>query len=89
MCQIIESHDENPLYSSAALNVQLVAFLLAGNIHHHTRVKLFRELANPDSGISADFIDDINQIITSSLKTVMKKPKPIIVKQYSSRTHAQ
>ena len=88
MSEII-NNDDNSTYPSAALNIQLVAFLLAGNIHHKTRVKLFRELANPDSGISADFVDDINQIITSSLKTAMKKPKPIIVKQYSPRTHTQ
>ena len=89
MTEIIVNHDDNSPYSSAALNVQLVAFLLAGNIQHKTRVKLFRELANLDSGISADFVDDINLIITSSLKTAMKKPKPIIVKQYSPRTHTQ
>ena len=83
------NNDDNATYSSAALNIQLVAFLLAGNIDHTTRAKLFRELANPESGISADFVDDINQIITSSLKTAMKKPKPIIVKQYSPRTHTQ
>jgi len=74
---------ENNACSSSALNVQLVAFLLAGNIRHDIRVKLFRELANPESDISSDFVDDLNQIIRSCLKIAMKKPKPFVIKQFS------
>lgn len=79
----------NILHSSSALNVQLASFLLAGNIRHETRVQLFRELTKPTSGISSDFIDDISQIITSSLKVAMLKPKPIIIKQHSLRTNTR
>ena len=80
----VPSKQDNILFASTALNIKLVAFLLSGNIPNSTRTKLFWELVKSDSGISADFVDDINQIIISSLKTAMLKPKPIIVKQYSS-----
>jgi len=81
------NYQDNILNSSAALNVQLASFLLAGNIRHEIRVQLFRELTKPNSGISSDFIDDISQIITSSLKAAMLKPKPIIIKQHSPRSN--
>ena len=77
------ANSENNACSSSALNVQLVAFLLAGNIRHEIRVKLFRELAKLESDISSDFVDDINQIIRSCLKIAMKKPKPFVIKQFS------
>ena len=76
-------------YSSAALNVQLASFLLAGDIQHDIRVQLFRELAKPDSGIASDFVDDISQIITSSLKKAMRKPRPIAIKQKSTKMMTQ
>ena len=81
------NNQDNILYASTALNVKLVAFLLSGNIPNSTRTKLFWELVKSDSGISADFVDDVNQIILSSLKAAMLKPKPLIVKQYSSRSN--
>ena len=80
------NNQDNILYASTALNVKLVAFLLSGNIPNSTRTKLFWQLVKSDSGISADFVDDVNQIILSSLKAAMLKPKPLIVKQYSSRS---
>ena len=76
-------------YSSAALNVQLASFLLAGDIQHDIRVQLFRELAKPDSGIASDFVDDISQIIRSSLKKIMRKPRPIAIKQKSTKMMTQ
>ena len=82
----VTNNQDNIQYTSTALNIKLVAFLLSGHIPHTTRTKLFWELVKPESGISADFVDDINQIIISALKTAMLKPKPIIVKQYSSRS---
>ena len=82
----LTNNPDNIQYTSTALNIKLVAFLLSGNIPHSTRTKLFWELVKPDNGISADFVDDINQIIISALKVAMLKPKPIIVKQYSSRS---
>ena len=78
---------EHYLYSSVALHVQLVAFLLAGNIRHGIRVKLFRELAKSDNGISSDFVDDVSQIITSCLKLALQKPKPYVIKEYSPKAN--
>ena len=82
--QATVSINDNVICSSTSLNVQLVAFLLAGNIRHQIRVKLFRELVKSDSEVSSDFVDDISQIITSCLKAALKKPKPIIARQNSA-----
>ena len=56
-------------------------------LRQNIRVKLFRELAKSDNGISSDFVDDVSQIITSCLKLALQKPKPYVIKEYSPKAN--